>query len=264
MRAKRGVLLIGVAVTLALLLGSTLWFFESRHQENLAGSAQAQLAESLAAVVEAASEKHPDGPSSGFVDDDYQGPFEASIRIVFFSDYQCPDCRRVEAEIRALVSERDDISLSAKHFPLCTDCNRHITKSPHPNACWAARAAEAAGILRGNEGFWQMHYWLFDRSGSFTGAELQAGLSEIGARRGVPVHVGRQGSMLCFYLSETEVGCLDDVTKSDRERWTGFFRGMLERGVLLPPSPYEAWFLSTAHDTAAVARLLEAADGALA
>ncbi|MEE8468506.1 MAG: glutamate-1-semialdehyde 2,1-aminomutase [Planctomycetota bacterium] len=96
------------------------------------------------------------------------------------------------------------------------------------------------------------------------GAQLQAGLLEIGARRGVPVHVGRQGSMLCLYLSETEVRCLDDVTNSDRERWTAFFRGMLERGVLLPPSPYEAWFLSTAHDEAAVGRLLEAADGALA
>jgi len=95
-------------------------------------------------------------------------------------------------------------------------------------------------------------------------AELQAGLERIASARGIPIHVGRQGSMLCLYFSETEVHQLDDVTRSDRERWTRFFRGMLERGVLLPPSPYEAWFLSTAHDSEVVARVLDAAAGALA
>ncbi|MHC4948301.1 MAG: DsbA family protein, partial [Planctomycetota bacterium] len=81
------------------------------------------------------------------------------------------------------LSGRDDISLSAKHFPLCKDCNafaRERNVNPHPNACWAARAAETAGILRGNDGFWQMHFWLFERRGSFTDAELRAGLTTLG------------------------------------------------------------------------------------
>jgi glutamate-1-semialdehyde 2,1-aminomutase len=60
------------------------------------------------------------------------------------------------------------------------------------------------------------------------------------------------------------VTCLDDVTRSDRARWTRFFHAMLARGVLLPPSPYEAWFLSSAHDAAALGRVLAAADGAFA
>ncbi len=111
------------------------------------------------------------------------GPAQAPIRIVIISDYQCPDCRQVEAQLRRLITGRSDVSVSAKHFPFCTDCNSHISNNQHPNACWAARAAETAGILRGDEGFWQMHYWLFDRGGSFTDAELHAILNQWGYDR---------------------------------------------------------------------------------
>lgn len=108
------------------------------------------------------------------------GPEAAPIRLMIISDYQCPDCKRIEAQANAILAQRDDISLSAKHFPMCTDCNRNASKTLHPNACWAARAAETAGILRGNDGFWQMHRWLFDRGGAFTDAELHQGLRELG------------------------------------------------------------------------------------
>jgi len=109
---------------------------------------------------------------------------------------------------------------------------------------------------------------LLDQPGTYEGLEtqsaaLQAGLEGIAAKHGVPLFTGRQGSMLCPYLTADPVRCLDDVTNSDRERWTPFFHGMLERGVILPPSPYEAWFLSTEHDGEIVARVLEAAEGAL-
>jgi protein-disulfide isomerase len=49
-----------------------------------------------------------------------------------------------------------------------------------PNGCWAARAAEAAGILKGPEGFKKMHMWLFARSGSFTNEDLTKALGEFG------------------------------------------------------------------------------------
>ena len=52
--------------------------------------------------------------------------------------------------------------------------------NPHPNGCWAARAAEAAGILRGPDGFWQMHRWLFEQNGSFTDASLPVSLRAMG------------------------------------------------------------------------------------
>lgn len=108
------------------------------------------------------------------------GPAAAPIRIVVISDYQCPDCRKIEFELKRILSRRDDVSLSAKQFPFCTDCNPHATRNMHPNACWAARAAEAAGILHGNDGFWQMHRWLFDREGSFTDSYLRSELVQLG------------------------------------------------------------------------------------
>jgi protein-disulfide isomerase len=118
------------------------------------------------------------------------GPEDAPIRIVAFSDYQCPDCKRVEDEIKEILLTRDDVSFSHKHFPFNMECNPTFKqkRSPHPNACWAARAAEAAGVLRGNRGFWEMHFWLYDRKdaqgkpvqGSFTDPELIAGLTSLG------------------------------------------------------------------------------------
>ncbi len=108
------------------------------------------------------------------------GPAQAPIRIVIISDYQCPDCRNIESEVREVMARRTDVSLSAKHHPFSTKCNDRVTKDMHPNACWAARAAETSGMLHGNDGFWKMHFWLFDRKGNFTEPELNAALAQWG------------------------------------------------------------------------------------
>jgi protein-disulfide isomerase len=109
------------------------------------------------------------------------GPAEAPIRIVMFTDYQCRDCYDIEKQLQKLYNTRSDISISIKHFPFNSDCNPKITKTQHPNACWAARAAETAGMLWGPEGFWQMHVWLFDRRGVFESTrELEDGIREMG------------------------------------------------------------------------------------
>lgn len=100
-----------------------------------------------------------------------RGPEVAAIRIVIFTDFQCRDCRQIEQQAAELLAERGDVSLSIKHFPFCTDCNPHAPRNLHPNACWAARAAEAAGMLWGDDGFWKMHDWLFQRQGAFTTSE---------------------------------------------------------------------------------------------
>jgi protein-disulfide isomerase/uncharacterized membrane protein len=114
------------------------------------------------------------------------GPEASPIRIVALTDYQCADCQRVEGEIEAILASRSDVSLSVKQYPFCAEaapgvpCNRSVKQTLHANSCWAARAAEAAGILKGDQGFWQMHRWLFAKKGSFTDADLQAGLSQMG------------------------------------------------------------------------------------
>jgi glutamate-1-semialdehyde 2,1-aminomutase len=68
--------------------------------------------------------------------------------------------------------------------------------------------------------------------------------------------------MLCPYLSDVPVTNLALVMKTDRPKWTKFFHAMLERGVLLPPSPFEAWFVSSAHDDAAIDHVVAAAEEA--
>ncbi|MFO0874091.1 MAG: thioredoxin domain-containing protein [Phycisphaerales bacterium] len=140
------------------------------------------------ANVLAAEGKSELGPETSIVASEFtgryrRGPSPAPIRIVVFSDYQCQDCRRVDAELGHLLEERDDVSVSHKHFPLCADCNagaRAAKFNPHPNACWAARAAEAAGQLGGADGFWRMHEWLFRNRGAFTSEQLTAGVAELG------------------------------------------------------------------------------------
>lgn len=89
-------------------------------------------------------------------------------------------------------------------------------------------------------------------------AALQRGLEESARAAGVSVWVGRQGSMLCPYLAPEPVTSFEQVMATDRERWKRFFHAMLERGVLLPPSPFEAWFVSSAHDEAAIERVIRA------
>jgi len=65
--------------------------------------------------------------------------------------------------------------------------------------------------------------------------------------------------MLCPYLSVEPVTSFEQVMRTDKERWKRLFHAMLERGVLLPPSPFEAWFVSSAHDSATIDRVVRAA-----
>jgi len=110
-----------------------------------------------------------------------KGASPAAIRLVVFSDFQCPDCNRVEDEIRELMATHGDlIALSHKQFPLDSACNRAVNRPMHPNACAAARASEAAGLLYGEDGFWRMHEWLFDVDGTFDRARLVEGLEGLG------------------------------------------------------------------------------------
>jgi protein-disulfide isomerase len=104
--------------------------------------------------------------AQGFTGRHRIGPERAPLRLVLFLDYGCPDCRRIDGEALALVRGRDDLSLSIKHFPLDDDCNRRarrLGRDPHPGACLAARAAEAAALAGGDDAFWSLHTWLMGR-----------------------------------------------------------------------------------------------------
>jgi glutamate-1-semialdehyde 2,1-aminomutase len=79
------------------------------------------------------------------------------------------------------------------------------------------------------------------------GAQLEAGMKDAAKAAGVPVQFNRCGSMFCGYFTSEPVWNLADAMKSDRDRFKKFFHGMLEAGVYLAPSQFEAGFISTAH-----------------
>ncbi|HET9250858.1 MAG TPA: glutamate-1-semialdehyde 2,1-aminomutase [Candidatus Eisenbacteria bacterium] len=92
---------------------------------------------------------------------------------------------------------------------------------------------------------------------------LAAGLRGLLARRSVPGTVNAIGSMWTVYFGVARVANVEDARRADRERFARFFHGMLERGIYLPPSPFESAFLSSAHTDEDVDATLEAADETL-
>lgn len=91
------------------------------------------------------------------------------------------------------------------------------------------------------------------------GAALEAGLNAAAQAAAVPARVQRVGSMWTLFFASRRVRSWDDAAAVDREAYARFFRGMLARGVLLPPSPFESAFVSLAHDPAAITQTVEAA-----
>jgi glutamate-1-semialdehyde 2,1-aminomutase len=79
------------------------------------------------------------------------------------------------------------------------------------------------------------------------GSALESGLKDSAKSAGVPVQFNRCGSMFCGYFTDQPVHNLADAMKSDRERFKKYFHGMLEEGVYLAPSQFEAGFISTVH-----------------
>jgi len=89
-------------------------------------------------------------------------------------------------------------------------------------------------------------------------ARLADGIAATAARAGVPCRVQRVGSMVGFFLTAGEVTTLADVDASDRAAFARLFHALLDRGVHLPPSPYEALFVSAAHGEAELDLTLDA------
>ena len=175
-----------IAACFAISVG-TLLVIENSVQKEVLAQAEQERTESIAGIVPVSGQKHT------FTGRYHYGPEDAPIHIVMFTDFQCPDCNTIELQVERLFNERTDVSLSIKHFPFCTDCNKKITRNLHPNACWAARAAETAGILRGNEGFWEMYFWLFQRDGAFSTSELNQALQQMGYNPSRFISIMRSG-----------------------------------------------------------------------
>jgi glutamate-1-semialdehyde 2,1-aminomutase len=96
------------------------------------------------------------------------------------------------------------------------------------------------------------------------GAELEKLLEPVVAKAGFPIHVTREGSLV--WLSFHEEGAprtAAPLTEAAAKRFSALFHAMLDRGIYLPPSAYEAMFLSLAHTSADLQRFAQALSDSL-
>jgi formate-nitrite transporter family protein len=101
--------------------------------------------------------------------DHVMGPTNASVTVVNYGDYQCPDCHRRHREIQKVIDElRNAVRFVYRHFPLI---------KVHPHALRAAEAAEAASA-QGK--FWEMHRHLYLRPDKLADKDLRHYAREIG------------------------------------------------------------------------------------
>lgn len=91
-------------------------------------------------------------------------------------------------------------------------------------------------------------------------SRLASGLAESAARYSVPLTINRIVGAFSTHFCDHPVTNYDEAQDTDGELFARFFREMLERGVYLAPSKYEAWFLTTAHTDADIDATLEAAE----
>ncbi|BBM89858.1 glutamate-1-semialdehyde 2,1-aminomutase [Spirochaetota bacterium] len=106
----------------------------------------------------------------------------------------------------------------------------------------------------------QNHYGILEKHGH----RLETGLNAIATELKVPMVVTRMGSMMTvFFTTLSKMRNFNDVTSLDANRYGQFFHAMLKQGIYLPPSPYEAWFLSIAHKDADISKTLTCAQRAL-
>ena len=91
-----------------------------------------------------------------------------------------------------------------------------------------------------------------------TSASLQALATDALTAAGVAHRINTAGSLFSIFFCDHEVTDYAAASRQDVSRYRAFFHEMLARGVYLPPSAYESWFVSAAHDDTALARVAEA------
>jgi glutamate-1-semialdehyde 2,1-aminomutase len=130
-----------------------------------------------------------------------------------------------------------------------------------------------AGTLSGNPlamaaGYAQLRYLkehkeIYAKLDKLSG-DLVAGVAAAAKAAAVPMTTNRVGSMFTWFFTPGPVTDWDSASKSDTEAFGRFFRNMLDSGIYLPPSQYEAAFLGAAHTEEDVRKTIEAAKQAFA
>jgi glutamate-1-semialdehyde 2,1-aminomutase len=95
------------------------------------------------------------------------------------------------------------------------------------------------------------------------GARLEHGLVNAAKSAGVAARVNRAGSMFTLFFTDKDVFDFDSAKTCNIDRFNRYFHSMLDQGIYLPPSQFEAAFISAAHTDADIDRTIEAASKAL-
>lgn len=90
------------------------------------------------------------------------------------------------------------------------------------------------------------------------GATLEGRIQQIAKDKNLPISTNRVGSMLTLFFTNNSVNNADDARTCNTQRFGEYFRSMLEQGIYLPPSQYEAAFISTAHSEDDIEKTLTA------
>ena len=106
------------------------------------------------------------------------------------------------------------------------------------------------------------------RPGAYDILEVRAAALEAGFRENLKslklnLQINRVGSMMTLFFTDEPVNCYRAATRCDQERFARYFRAMLERGIYLAPSQFEAIFVSLAHEDADIQETVKAHYGAL-
>jgi len=127
-----------------------------------------------------------------------------------------------------------------------------------------------AGTLSGNPLAMTAGLWALDRLTpalyrklAALGRALASGLADAAREAGVAIQVNALGSMITPFFTSTRVRDFQSAVTSDTAAFGAFFRGMLDRGIYLPPSQFEAWFISGAHTPRDIQRTVVAARAAM-
>ncbi|MFK4597379.1 glutamate-1-semialdehyde 2,1-aminomutase [Streptomyces pristinaespiralis] len=88
--------------------------------------------------------------------------------------------------------------------------------------------------------------------------EIQALLTDALTKEGVAHRLQTASNMFSVFFTPTDVRDYEDAKKQEAFRFNAFFHSMLSQGVYLPPSAFESWFVSTAHDERAIERIAAA------
>jgi glutamate-1-semialdehyde 2,1-aminomutase len=91
---------------------------------------------------------------------------------------------------------------------------------------------------------------------------LTDGILQAAQKRGIPISINRATGLFTVFFTEGPVRDYPSAKRSDTRRFAQFFITMMERGVYLPPSQFEAWFVSTAHTRKDLEKTIAACDRA--